>query len=121
VAVLYIENGLFLWLLLGAVNPAVTKRVHNSPNRRDSYGVRQMQFVKDDIELLLLEMHAETFAAEQISKAADEYARAVDNIMIDIDELNTVACPPDRRIILGDREAWIYDHGNICELVFVRL
>jgi len=80
-----------------------------------------MQFVKEDIELLLQEMHAEEFAAEQISKAADEYACALDNIMIDIDELDPIACPPDRRIALGDREAWIYDHGNICELVFVKL
>ncbi len=80
-----------------------------------------MQFVNDDIELLLQEMRAESFAAEQISKAADEYARAVDNITIDIGDLDPVACPPDRRISLGDREAWIYDHGKICELVFVKL
>ncbi len=80
-----------------------------------------MQYVKDDIELLLQEIHAEEFAAGQISKAADEYARAVENITIDIDELNPETCPPDRRIHLGDREAWIYDHGNICELVFVNL
>ena len=80
-----------------------------------------MQFVKDDIELLLQEIHAEEYAAGQITQAADEYARAVDNIMIDIEELNPDACPPDRRISLGDREAWIYDHGNICELVFVRI
>lgn len=80
-----------------------------------------MQFVKDDIELLLQEMHAEDFAAKQISSAADEYARAVDNIMIDIDELDPIACPPDRRIMLPDREAWVYEHGNICELVFVRV
>jgi len=80
-----------------------------------------MQFVNDDIEQLLQEMHAEEFAAKNICAAADEYARAVDNIMIDIDELDPQACPPDRRIFLGDREAWIYDHGNICELVFVKL
>ncbi len=79
-----------------------------------------MQIVKDDIELLLQEMHAEDFAAEQMSRAADEYARAVDNIMIDINELDPVKCPPDRRILLRDCEAWIYEHGNICELVFVK-
>ncbi len=79
-----------------------------------------MPMVRDDIELLLLEMQAEEYAAQQICDAADEYARAVDDIMIDIEDLDPVACPPDRRIILNDREAWIYDHGKICELVFVR-
>ncbi len=78
-----------------------------------------MQFVNDDIELLMQEMRAEDYAAEQISKAADEHARALNEILIDIDELDPVACPPDRRISLQDREAWIYEHGNICELVFV--
>ena len=79
-----------------------------------------MPFVKDDIELLLQEMHAEEFAADQISKAADEYATAVESIMIDIEDLDPTACPPDRRIIYEDREAWVYDHGKICELVFVK-
>ncbi len=79
-----------------------------------------MQFVKDEIELLLQELHAEEFAAEQISKAADEHARAVENVMIDMEELDPVACPPDRRFIYEDREAWIYDHGKICELIFVK-
>ncbi|MCP4073365.1 MAG: hypothetical protein GY742_16755 [Hyphomicrobiales bacterium] len=79
-----------------------------------------MQFVKDEIELLLQELHAEEFAAEQISKAADEHARAVEDIMIDIDELDSATCPPDRRLVYEDREAWIYDHGKICELIFVK-
>lgn len=79
-----------------------------------------MQYVGDDIELLLQEMHAEEYAAKQISAAADEHARAINEILIDIDELDPVTCPPDRRIILEDREAWIYDHGKICELVFVK-
>lgn len=80
-----------------------------------------MSFVKDDLELLMQEMRAEDFAAEQISSAADEYALAAQNAMIGIDELDATACPPDRRIPMGDREAWIYEHGNICELVFVDL
>ena len=79
-----------------------------------------MGFVEDDIEALLLEMRVEDLAAEQISNAADEYARRVECVMIDIDVLDPVACPPDRRIVLEDREAWIYDHGKICELVFVK-
>jgi len=79
-----------------------------------------MAFVKDDIELLLQEMRAEEFAAEQISKAADEYASALEDIVMDIEDLDPVTCPPDRRIILNGREAWVYDHGKVCELVFVK-
>ena len=79
-----------------------------------------MGFVKDDIEELLQEIRVEELAAEQIFDAADEYARRVESAMIDIDDLDPTACPPDRRIILEDREAWIYDHGKICELVFVK-
>ena len=79
-----------------------------------------MPFVEDDIELLLQEMHAEEHAAVLISQAADEYARAAEDVMIDIEDLDPLACPPDRRIFLEDREAWVYDHGKICELVFVR-
>ena len=79
-----------------------------------------MPYAKDDIELLLQEMRSEDFAAQQIARAADEYARNCQETLIDIDELDPVACPPDRRIFLQDREAWVYDHGKICELVFVR-
>jgi hypothetical protein len=79
-----------------------------------------MGFVKDDIEELLQEIRVEELAAEQIFDAADEYARRIESAMIDIDDLDPAACPPDRRIFLEDREAWIYDHGKICELVFVK-
>jgi hypothetical protein len=44
----------------------------------------------------------------------------MEDALIDIDELDPVACPPDRRYFLKDKQAWIYEHGNICELVFVR-
>ena len=79
-----------------------------------------MQFVKDDIEMLLEEIHAEEFAEQQISQAADDYARSVEDKMLDINELDPVACPPDRRFFYEDREAWVYDHGNISELIFVK-
>lgn len=53
------------------------------------------------------------------AKQADSYARRIEDFYIDIDQLDPVACPPDRRIILADKEAWVYEHGNISELVFV--
>ncbi len=80
-----------------------------------------MKFVNDDVSLLLQEMQAEEFAATQISKAADEYAREFDQTNLDISELDPANCPPDRRYQLGEREAWVYEHGNISELVFVNL
>ena len=52
--------------------------------------------------------------------AANEYAKQMDDILLDIAELNPEVCPPDRRIFKGDREAWVYEHGNIAELVFVK-
>lgn len=52
--------------------------------------------------------------------AADEYAEQMDDFLLDIAELNPEICPPDRRIYKGDREAWVYEHGNISELVFVK-
>ncbi|MEZ5800005.1 MAG: hypothetical protein R3D29_05500 [Nitratireductor sp.] len=52
---------------------------------------------------------------------ADSYARMMQELIMDIDELDPIAFPPDRRFILRDKEAWIYEHGNICELVYVRV
>ena len=52
--------------------------------------------------------------------AAHEYAQQMDDILLDIADLNPEICPPDRRIYKGDREAWVYEHGNIIELVFVK-
>jgi hypothetical protein len=52
--------------------------------------------------------------------AADKFARMMDEIFVDIDDLDPFACPPDRRFFLRDKEAWVYEHGNVCELVFVR-
>lgn len=51
---------------------------------------------------------------------ADRHARIMDDIYIDADLLDPAACPPDRRFFSRDKEAWVYEHGNICELVFVR-
>ena len=54
------------------------------------------------------------------SLEADRYARLLEEIYIDADQLDPDACPPDRRFFIGDKEAWVYDHGNICELIFIR-
>ena len=53
-------------------------------------------------------------------EAADAYARMMEDLLIDITELDPSACPPDRRFFLKDKEAWVYEHGNIAELVYVR-
>ena len=51
---------------------------------------------------------------------AREYALMMEKTYLSIDDMDIEACPPDRRIIKGGREAWIYEHGNISELVFVK-
>ena len=52
--------------------------------------------------------------------AADRFAEQMDDMLLNIEELDPQSCPPDKRFFLGDREAWVYEHGNISELVFVR-
>ena len=52
---------------------------------------------------------------------ADKFAEAMDDVLLDIADLDPQNCPPDKRYNLGEREAWVYEHGNICELVFVRV
>lgn len=51
---------------------------------------------------------------------AREYAVMMEQTFLDIDDMDIEACPPDRRIFKGGREAWVYEHGNIAELVFVK-
>lgn len=51
---------------------------------------------------------------------ADKFASEMDEVLMDISELNPETCPPDKRYMMAGREAWVYEHGNICELVFVR-
>ena len=53
--------------------------------------------------------------------AADQFAQQMDDVLLDIEELDPNTCPPDKRYMLGDREAWVYEHGNISELFFVRV
>lgn len=44
-----------------------------------------------------------------------------DEFMLNFEDLDAEECPPDMRYFLGDREAWVYDHGDVADLVFVRL
>ncbi|MCB1464147.1 MAG: hypothetical protein KDJ90_17415 [Nitratireductor sp.] len=54
------------------------------------------------------------------AREADAYARMMEELLLDIADLDPETCPPDRRFFLKDKEAWIYEHGNIAELVYVR-
>ena len=56
----------------------------------------------------------------EMTVTADRFAESMDDVLLDIADLDPVACPPDRRFFLGEREAWVYEHGNVCELVFVK-
>jgi hypothetical protein len=56
----------------------------------------------------------------EAAREADRHARMLEEIYIDIEDLDPVSCPPDRRFFKAGKEAWVYDHGKIAELVFVR-
>lgn len=51
---------------------------------------------------------------------AREYAMMMEQTYLDMEDMDIEACPPDRRIFKSGREAWVYEHGNIAELVFVK-
>ena len=51
---------------------------------------------------------------------ADQFAEATDDMLLELAELDPELCPPDKRYVQEDREAWVYNHGNIAELVFVK-
>ncbi|MEO0327000.1 MAG: hypothetical protein AAF217_00240 [Pseudomonadota bacterium] len=51
---------------------------------------------------------------------ADKFAKQMDDVLLDIADLDAELCPPDYRYIKSDREAWVYEHGNVAELVFVK-
>ncbi|GIL01153.1 MAG: hypothetical protein BroJett030_10520 [Alphaproteobacteria bacterium] len=69
----------------------------------------------------LIRTHGHPAGTFSDAAEADRYARMMEETLIDIDELDIDSFPPDRRFFLADREAWVYEHGNICELVFVRV
>ena len=51
---------------------------------------------------------------------ADLFAEEHDDIFMDMAELDPEVWPPDQRYVRADHEAWVYNHGNIAELVFVK-
>lgn len=81
-----------------------------------------MKIVDSEIEFKTLtqaELDAQAPRKDD-AELAREYAEMMENAYLDADELNLDACPPDRRYYKGDKEAWVYEHGNIAELVFVK-
>ncbi len=50
---------------------------------------------------------------------ATRYAEMLGEIYLHVDVLNETACPPDRRLYVHGKEAWIYEHGNVVDLLFV--
>ncbi len=45
----------------------------------------------------------------------------LEDFLMDAADLDPETCPPDMRFFLGDREAWVYDHGDVADLIFVRV
>ena len=81
-----------------------------------------MRLVDSGINLPTIE-EAETLAnmpRKTDEEMAREYAEMIEAIYLNSEGLDLENCPPDRRFFKGDREAWVYEHGNIAELVFVR-
>jgi hypothetical protein len=63
-------------------------------------------------------------AANGNSGAADGTACAMlspEDFLLDRADLDPESCPPDRCYVLSsEREAWVYDHGDVADLIFVR-
>ena len=80
--------------------------------------------IVNDTEILLPDIaQAEHLACQ--SQPSDEemarsYAEMMERIYLDANELDFAGCTPDRRFFRGEKESWVYEHGNIAELVFVR-
>ena len=81
-----------------------------------------MKLVDSQIEIPSI-VEAEKLANEthkSDDQLAREYAEMMEEIYLSSEALNLNSCPPDRRLFRGDKEAWVYEHGNIAELVFVK-
>lgn len=63
---------------------------------------------------------AHRMSPHEAAREADRHARMLEEIYLDVEDLDPQACPPSRRFFKGGKEAWVYDHGNVVELVFVR-
>ncbi|MGB7286343.1 MAG: hypothetical protein WBC71_05380 [Salaquimonas sp.] len=81
-----------------------------------------MKLVDSEIKVPTID-EAEKLANEtrkSDEQMAREYAEMIDNIYLNAESMDLENCPPDRRLFKGDREAWVYEHGNVAELVFIR-
>ncbi|WP_075995718.1 hypothetical protein [Salaquimonas pukyongi] len=80
--------------------------------------------VVNNTEILLPDIvEAERLAGAAEPKDAEmarHYAEMMEQIYLDAGELDLENCAPDRRYFKRGKEAWVYEHGNIAELVFVR-
>lgn len=52
--------------------------------------------------------------------AADKFSVTMDDMVVYLEDLDPVNCPPDYIFPKEDYEAWVYNHGKISELIFVR-
>ncbi|PHP67056.1 hypothetical protein CSC94_10920 [Zhengella mangrovi] len=43
-----------------------------------------------------------------------------EDFLFDAEDLDGESCPPDMIVERGDRTAWVYDHGGIADILFVR-
>ncbi len=43
-----------------------------------------------------------------------------DDFLFDATDLDGETCPPDMIVTRGDRDAWVYDHGEVADILFVR-
>lgn len=80
-----------------------------------------MKLSDTDIELERI-LEAQELACQPRKSDADlarEYALMMDNIYLDVSDPDLAQSQPSRRFFKGGREAWVYDHGKIAELVFV--
>ena len=73
-----------------------------------------MRLVDNDV------IAAEQLSPQEAAREADRHARMLEEIYIDIEDLDPQSCPPDRRFFKHGKVAWVYDHGNIAELIYVR-
>lgn len=43
-----------------------------------------------------------------------------EDFLFDAADLDAETCPPDMIVQRGDRSAWVYDHGDIADILFVK-
>lgn len=53
------------------------------------------------------------------AELARDYALMMEDIYLDVGGLDLSQQQPTRRYYKSGKEAWVYDHGKIAELVFV--